>query len=204
MREQRSGLTRLKAGDPASGSLAHRRPRWCITGQAGMRPTSWPRAASRQATDRRGHVLRFLTIDRAILQLDHRIEVLPRKPLQVSPLAWASRPLHDLVRDPLLVQRPLHAPARPERPPRGAPMELDGHARDDTETSRRRPAARRSSREDCCRSHPARASASSPTATRTWRDRRPRRSSAFASTRRPLSRRTRGRGSRPRGISQCS
>jgi hypothetical protein len=34
-------------------------------------------------------------------------------------------------------------------------MELDGHARDDTETSQRRPAARRSSREDCCRSPPS-------------------------------------------------
>src|SRR5205807_4941583 len=55
------------------------------------------------STDRRGHVLRLFTIDRAILELDHRIELLPREPLQVGALSWARRSLHDLVVDALLV-----------------------------------------------------------------------------------------------------
>src|SRR6266550_6258527 len=54
-------------------------------------------------TDRGGHVLRLFTIDRAVLELDHRKELLPREPLQVGALSWARRSLHDLVVDALLV-----------------------------------------------------------------------------------------------------
>jgi hypothetical protein len=75
-------------------------------------------------TDRRGHVLRLLTTDRAVLELDHRIEPLPAKPLQVGALARAHRPLHDLIRDPLIVQRLLHTPARADLLHRRAPVEL--------------------------------------------------------------------------------
>src|SRR6266487_5739588 len=70
-------------------------------------------------------------VDRAVLEFDQRIELLPGELLQSDALARAHRPLHDLVVNPFVVQRFLHAPAWAGLPRRRAPMERDRHAVDD-------------------------------------------------------------------------
>ena len=77
-----------------------------------------------------GHVLRVLAIDRPVLELDHRILALTAQALDVVPLSAKERPLHDLVVDPLLVERALDTPARVPLdldPHVWAAVELDGH-----------------------------------------------------------------------------
>src|SRR5579862_2569405 len=85
--------------------------------------------------DRRCHDFRFFTVDRAVFELDHRIELLPGEPVQVCALARPQRPSHDLVVDPPLVQRLLHPPAWSEPPWCRAAMELDCHPAEDTPRS---------------------------------------------------------------------
>src|SRR5262245_14459312 len=80
--------------------------------------------------DRLRHLLRLLAVDRAVLELDHRVGALPGDLLDLAPVLAQERPLHHVVLDPLLVERALHLPARmtPELHPNvRAPMELDRH-----------------------------------------------------------------------------
>jgi hypothetical protein len=86
-------------------------------------------------------------------------------------------------------------------------MELDGHARDDTETSQRSPTARRCEQRGLFPIPPS-PRASAPACNVHFGEGQPLAGGAaqarFASTCRPLSRRTCRRWSPPRGISQCS
>jgi len=104
-------------------------------------------------TDRRGDVLRVFTIGRAVLEFDYRIELLARELPQSDALARPQRPLHDLVVDPFVVQRFLHAPARAGLPRRRAPVELDRHAGDDSQP-RSSPANPKARRTRHCSSRP--------------------------------------------------
>lgn len=75
-------------------------------------------------TDRAGHVLRFLAIPAAVIELDRRVERLARALDHGRPVLRTPRSRHDLVGDPPLVERLLHPPTRAE-PPRGsAAMQL--------------------------------------------------------------------------------
>ena len=59
--------------------------------------------------DRLGHVLRLLTVDRAVLELDHRVLALSAQRLERVALAGAQRTLDDLV----VARRPRRAPSGP-------------------------------------------------------------------------------------------
>jgi hypothetical protein len=78
-----------------------------------------------------GHVLGLRVVDTAVLELNHRIDALAAQTLKVVAFASANRPLHELVVDAPLVERPLHPPASVWlnlEPHVAAAMKLDGHA----------------------------------------------------------------------------
>jgi hypothetical protein len=78
-----------------------------------------------------GHGLGLRVVDTAVLELDHRIDALAAQALKVVAFASANRPLHELVVNALLVERPLHPPARVWRnlePLVATAVKLDGHA----------------------------------------------------------------------------
>ena len=94
----------------------------------------WPssgRASSNGARrDRRRHVLRVLAVDRAVLELDHRVLPLSAQLLELVATALPERPLHDLVLGTGGVQCLLHPPAWMPvdlHPHVRAAVELDGH-----------------------------------------------------------------------------
>src|SRR5437763_6927084 len=80
--------------------------------------------------DRLGHLGRLGAVDRAVLELDHRVLPLPRQTLERVTLVAPERTGDDLVVDARLVELPLHAPARmPSEldPEVAAPVELHRH-----------------------------------------------------------------------------
>src|SRR5512133_429545 len=70
--------------------------------------------------NRRSHLLRFFAVDRAILELDHGIEPLPREALKLDALAGTRVTADDFVSNALLGQCLFHAPTRTPPPRRRA------------------------------------------------------------------------------------
>jgi hypothetical protein len=79
--------------------------------------------------DPRGHVLRLFTVDRAVVELDHRVGALAAQPLEGDTLQAPHGPLDDRVLDSGLVERLLNTPAR-------VPVDLDPHRRTAMELDR--------------------------------------------------------------------
>src|SRR5690348_6066019 len=75
--------------------------------------------------DRARHLLRFLPVPAAVLELDGGVERLTRALDHGGAVLGAPRPPHDLIANALVVERLLHSPAGAE--PRSVPAAVQLH-----------------------------------------------------------------------------
>src|SRR5207249_1275811 len=96
-------------------------PRGCCTGGASP-PSCTSLLEELSGANRLSHSLRLLAVHAAVVELDRRVQPLPGQPRELLPLPPRERTEGEVVLDPGLVERLLHAPARVH-------LELQPHAR---------------------------------------------------------------------------